>query len=164
MQQEHFLNEQLFAFREVLQLLSLERGAVEGYVDREIFRPQFPGPRGGSPNRRTWTGRDILKLEAISCLTRLGVMPAHVASVVAPGADIDRAITEFQVMRNTEAPFIIWVPEVEREPFDERLSGRMRERGVYSYLVFDPSLMVEEWAVQLRQYLDKRERSESAAN
>jgi hypothetical protein len=159
-----FLNEQVFAFREVLELLSLERGAVEGYVDRGIFSPQYPASRGGSPTRRTWTGRDILKLEAISSLTKLGVAPADIKFLVAPRAHVDRAITEFQVRGATDAPFVIWVPKVEHEPFDDELSMRMRKRGVYAYMVFDPSSMIQRWVPRLRQHLNERESNESVAN
>jgi hypothetical protein len=155
----NFLDEQLFEFREVLQLLMVERGAVEGYASRGIFTPQFPQKRGGPRSRRTYTGRDIIKLETIASLAETGVFTMNVKPLVEAGGIIDQQIDRYIARRpelNTQVqihPLLGWLPEY--GPAD--LSKAMRRQGVWNYVVFDPACLVGRLAKTLQEYLRDRE-------
>lgn len=76
-----FIDKPCFSFSEILKLTRLGRGAVEGYIKRGIVELSVKGRGKGFHNR--YTGRDLMKIAAISFMSEVGVSPDYVRMVVA---------------------------------------------------------------------------------
>jgi hypothetical protein len=77
-----FIDRPAFSFSEVLTLTQLGRGTVEGYIKRGIVQ-LAPVEQTGRGFHRKYTGRDVLKISAVSFLSKAGLAPEHIAWVVA---------------------------------------------------------------------------------
>jgi hypothetical protein len=77
-----FIDQPLFSFRELLALLKIGRGTVEGYMKRGVVVPSASDTKG-SGHHRQYSGRDLLKFAAVAFMTKAGLSPEYVAWAVA---------------------------------------------------------------------------------
>jgi hypothetical protein len=155
-------DEPVLALREVLDLLLVTRGFVEGLKERGILAPRAQAGRGGAGHegKRTYSRRDLLKIEAVSRLAEIGMMPSVMAPIVKEGGNIDAAIEAWS--RRPGAKTIRPIVILARDTYAEedcpvaRISARMRELGQEAYAVFDPESLIGKWTRRMAVYLEGR--------
>ena len=70
-----WIDKPAFSFADVVRLTGYKPSRIHGYVIKKQFRPQYPQPQGGAfgVERRTYTGRDVLRLLLLGPAVRFGV-------------------------------------------------------------------------------------------
>lgn len=155
-------DEPILALREVLDLLLVGRGFVEGLKERGILASRIQAGRGGAGHqaKRTYSLRDLLKVEAVSRLVEIGMMPSVMGPIVKEGGNIDAAIEAWgrKPGAKTIRPIVIMARDTysEEECSIAKLSGQMRELGQEAYAVFDPEALIAKWTRRIAVYLDGR--------
>ena len=155
-------DEPILALREVLDLLLVGRGFVEGLKERGILASRIQAGRGGAGHegKRTYSLRDLLKIETVARLVGIGMMPSVSGSIVEDGGTIDAAIEASS--RKTGAKTIRPLVIIGRDTYSEeecgiaKLSARMHELGQEAYAVFDPEALIAKWTRRIAVYLDGR--------
>jgi hypothetical protein len=152
----------VLALREVLDLLAVSRGFVEGLKERGILTSRIQAGRGGGGHeaKRTYSLRDLLKMEAVAELVDIGMMPSLLTPIVKDGGTIDAAIEacKLKPRAKTIHPLVI----IGRDTYSEedcgiaKLSARMRELGQSAYAVFDREALIAKWTRRLAIYLEGR--------
>lgn len=155
-------DEPILALREVLDLLLVTRGFVEGLKERGILTSRVQAGRGGAGHqgKRTYSLRDLLKIEAVSRLADIGMMPSVMGPIIKNGGNIDAAIAAWG--RKTGAKTIRPIVMLGRDTYSEeecgiaKVSGQMREFGVEAYAVFDPEALIGKWTRRMAVYIEGR--------
>ena len=69
-----WIDKPAFSFADVVRLTGYKPSRIHGYVVKKQFRPQYPQPHATGPvERRSYTGRDILRLLLLGPAVRFGV-------------------------------------------------------------------------------------------
>ena len=135
-----------FSFADVVRLTGYKPSRIHGYVIKQQFRPQYSQPRGGAirVERRTYTGRDVLRLLLLGPAVRFGV---HLAAGDRFGASQP---TLDALMRDLDA-HIAAVLSGNATHTNERVVFP-RLGGPWAYLVLDLRALAETQIARFGEY------------
>jgi hypothetical protein len=153
-----WIDKPAFTFADVVRLTGYKPSRIHGYVVKKQFRPQYPQPQGGAfgVERRTYTGRDVLRLLLLGPAVRFGV---HLAAGDRNGASQP---TLDALKRDLDAHIDAVLSGTAVAGANERVVFP-RLGGPWCYLVLDLAALAETQTARIAEYRRVRDEGVGSA-
>ena len=146
-----WIDKPAFSFADVVRLTGYKPSRIHGYVIKKQFRPQYPQPHAtGRVERRSYTGRDILRLLLLGPAVRFGV---HLTAGDRCGASLP---TLDALMRDLDTHIDAVLSGTATAQANERVVFP-RLGGPWCYLVLDLAALAETQTARIAEYCRLRD-------